>query len=380
MRSEKDGASVTVSTILPVIRPGDRWLAGVLTSAFNSIRGVDNRLTLPRARRAIVILVDGLGSENLKNHRAHARTLTGLAHTSVLSNFPSTTASSLATLATGADPGQTGMLGYAIRNPDTGLIVNQLSGLDDLDTDSWQPVPTVWESNADVASDIVSAERYRTSGLTRAILRGGNYVSANTYPERLARVEQFFQANEEGVIYVYIPELDQAAHSDGVASDRWVGRLEQLDGFVSEVMRILGPHDGLLLTADHGVLEVSNSKHRILPSNSALLDGVQTGGEPRFLHLYSERDSTELAEAWRAVEGGVAHIATRAEAITAGWFGEVAPQFLERIGDVLVTPRGVAVYYDERTATTQSMAMIGQHGGLSTTETHVPLVRAGVFS
>ena len=352
----------------------------MLTSAFNSIRGVDNRLTLPRARRAVVILVDGLGSENLKNHRAHARTLTGLAQTSVLSNFPSTTASSLATLATGADPGQTGMLGYAIRNPDTGLIVNQLSGLDDLDTDSWQPVPTVWESNADVASDIVSAERYRTSGLTRTILRGGNYVSANTYPERLVRVEQFFQANENGVIYVYIPELDQAAHSDGVASDRWVGRLEQLDGFVSEVMRILGPHDGLLLTADHGVLDVSNSKHRIVPSNSALLDGVQTGGEPRFLHLYSERDPTELAEAWRAVEGGVAHIATRAEAITAGWFGEVAPRFRERIGDVLVTPRGVAVYYDERTATTQSMAMIGQHGGLSTTETHVPLVRAGVFA
>jgi hypothetical protein len=368
-----------VSTTLPVIRSEDRWLAGVLTSAFESIRGVDNRLRLPRAHRAIVLLVDGLGSENLKSHRAHARTMSGLTQTAVLSNFPSTTASSLATLTTGADPGQTGMLGYAIRNPETGLLVNQLSGLDDLDTNAWQPVPTVWESNADVASDIVSAERYRSSGLTRAILRGGNYVSANTYAERMTRIQQFYQANSEGVIYVYIPELDQAAHSDGVASDRWVNRLEQLDGFVAEVLRVLGPHDGLLVTADHGVLDVPSTKQRLIPGDSRLLDGVQTGGEPRFLHLYSERDPVELAEAWRAVEGSVAHVATRAEAIAAGWFGVVSPQFLERIGDVLVSPRGVAVYYDERTATPQSMAMIGQHGGLSSTETHVPFVRAGVF-
>jgi hypothetical protein len=368
-----------VSTTLPVIRSEDRWLAGVLTSAFESIRGVDNRLGLPRARRAIVLLVDGLGSENLKAHRAYARTLSGLTQTAVLSNFPSTTASSLATLTTGADPGQTGMLGYAIRNPETGLLVNQLSGLDDLDTSAWQPVPTVWESNSDVASDIVSAERYRSSGLTRAILRGGNYVAANTYAERMERIQRFFQANSDGVIYVYIPELDQAAHSDGVASDRWVNRLEQLDGFVAEVLRVLGPHDGLLVTADHGVLDVPSTKHRLVPGDSVLLDDVQTGGEPRFLHLYSERDPVELAEAWRAAEGSVAHVATRAEAIAAGWFGAVATPFLERIGDVLVTPRGVAVYYDERTATPQSMAMVGQHGGLSTTETHVPLVRAGVF-
>ncbi len=380
MRSEKDGASVTMSTNLPVIASDDRWLAGVLTSAFASILGEPNRLELPRAARAVVLLVDGLGSENLTTHRAHARSLASLSQKSVLANFPTTTASSLATLTTGRSPGETGMVGYAIRNPASGAIVNQLSGLDDLDVSVWQPEPTVWERHPTVPSAIISAERYRTSGLTSAILRGGDYLAANTYADRLSVLQGFLATNSDGVAYIYVPELDQAAHQFGVASDQWVRRLEDLDGFVSDVTRLLGPKDGLLLTADHGVLDVPTVKHRIIPAEAELLRDVVTGGEPRFLHLYSDRPADELADAWRAVEGERAHIVTRSEAIAAGWFGTVKPEHVDRIGDVLVTPRGVAVYYDERTATTQSMAMVGQHGGLSRTETHVPLIRAGIFA
>ena len=356
----------------------------MLTSAFDSIHGVDNTLGLVPAQRVVVVLVDGLGAENLHTHRAHARTLTSLPKQVGIGNFPSTTASALATFATGADPGVTGMVGYAVRNPATGRIVNQLSGLDDLDPVEWQPVPTVWERQPEPngphgATLIVSAERYRHSGLTAAILRGAPYASAHNHAGRIEQISRFLHHTTTGVVYVYIPELDQAAHQFGVNSDQWVRRLEELDGFVADVLRELGPKDGFILTADHGVLDVPSVKHRIIPANSELLRDVVTGGEPRFLHLYSDRDPDELANAWREVEGDVAYIATRAEAIEAGWFGEMRPQHRDRIGDVLVTPKGLAVYYDERTATPQSMAMIGQHGGLSRTETHVPIVLGGVF-
>ena len=351
----------------------------MLTSAFATIRGENNSLGLPKANRSVVVLVDGLGAENLQVHRAHARTLTSLTSAPIFANFPSTTASSLATLCTGSSPGETGMVGYAIRNPRSGEIVNQLSGLDALDVDQWQPVPTVWEANPDIANAIISAERYATTGLTRAILRGGNYRSANTYEQRVACLHEFFRGHSSGVAYIYVPELDQAAHQFGVASDQWVRRLEDFDGFIADILRVLGPRDGLLVTADHGVLDVPSVKHRIVPASSELLDDVVTGGEPRFLHLYSSRNPDELASAWREAEGERAHVVTRTEGIAAGWFGAVNTEHLDRIGDVLVTPRGTAVYYDERTATTQSMAMIGQHGGLSRTETHVPLIRGGAF-
>lgn len=325
------------------------------------------------------MLADGLGSVNLTTRAAHARNIGALPRADVRSGFPTTTASALTTLMTGRSPGETGMVGYAIRDPHTGVILNQLSGLDVVDAESWQPVPTLWEQNADLAMAIVSSPRYRDSGLTRAILRGAPYVDAKTYDDRLGAIDEFFRTNREGVVYVYIAELDMAAHASGVTSDQWIRRLEEFDGFVADVLRRLLPTDGLIISADHGVIDVPTSRHHIVREGSGLLDAVDIGGEPRFLHLYTKDVATTL-ERWRETEGHRSHIATREEAISAGWFGRVEDFARERIGDVLVTPRGESVYYIEGIATAQSMAMIGQHGGLSRAETLVPIIRGGAFA
>lgn len=70
---------------------------------------------------------------------------------------------------------------------------------------------------------------------------------------------------------------------------------------------------------------------------------------------------------------------SRSEAIAAGWFGEVDPSVLPRVGDVLVAARSAIAYYDERTATPQSLAMVGQHGSFSPEERRVPLARWSAF-
>lgn len=363
---------------LPVIGPADRCLAEVLVSSFLSVRGEDNTLGLPPTRRAVVLLVDGLGSRNLSARAAHARHLGQLTRSDVSSGFPTTTASALSTLMTGVDPGQSGMVGYAVRDPASGRVVNQLSGLDALDVSVWQPLPTVWELNADIPAAIVSSPRYRDSGLTRAILRGAPYVSAKTNADRLGAIDDFFAQHRSGVVYVYIPELDMAAHASGVSSDQWVRRLEELDGFVADVVKRLQPRDGLLVTADHGVIDVPPHRHLLVPADSSLLDGVMVGGEPRFLHLYSDDVARTLA-VWTEAEGSRSHVVARDTAIEAGWFGNVADFARPRIGDVLVTPRNESVYYIDGMASTQARAMVGQHGGLSRAETMVPILRGGAF-
>jgi hypothetical protein len=350
----------------------------VLGSSFRSVRGESNGLGLPPARRTVVVLVDGLGSVNLSARAAHARNIGRLRRTDVTSGFPTTTASALSALMTGVDPGQSGMVGYAVRDPASGAIVNQLSGLDALDIAAWQPVPTLWELNADVPGAIVSSPRYRESGLTRAILRGAPYVSAKSNAERLGAIDEFFAENRSGVAYVYIPELDMAAHASGVSSDQWARRLEELDGFISDVSSRLNPRDGLLITADHGVIDVPTSRHLMIPADSELLHGVVVGGEPRFLHLYSDDPARTLA-LWTESEGSRSHVATRDQAIAAGWFGDVADFVRPRIGDILVTPRTESVYYIDGVASTQSLAMVGQHGGLSREETLVPILLGGAY-
>jgi hypothetical protein len=270
------------------------------------------------------------------------------------------------------------MVGYSIRDPESGELVNQLSGLDAVDVRAWQPCPTVWELNTDVPAAIISSPKYRDSGLTRAILRGAEYVPARNDEERIVAVADFLRENSSGVAYVYVPELDMTAHASGVGSDQWVRRLEELEGLVKDILRVIGPRDGFLLTADHGIIDVPASRHIDVPDS--LLEGTLIGGEPRFLHVYVDGDAESAFARWRELEGHRSHIVSRDDAIASGWFGEVADFARPRIGDILVTPMHDSVYYDPRTATPQSRAMVGQHGGLSKAEIQVPLVRGGQFA
>ncbi len=371
-----------MSVMLPALTAKDRSLAAVLQSCFRAVSGERNNLNLKPVRHAIIVLVDGLGETNLLARKAHARTLTAATGPSISAGFPTTTASMLTSLMTGVDPGVHGLVGYSVRNPATGLIVNQLSGLDSLHVESWQPVPTIWETESQIPSWVIASARYVHSGLTRATLRGAEYHAAQTYPERLDAVSRFLKTTPRGVAYVYVPELDMTAHASGVGSDQWIRRLEDLDGFVADLTTILGSKDGMVVTADHGVIDIAEHNRVIVPADSPLLQGVLTGGEPRCVHLYvddAERVG-DVVSLWHDAESSRAIIATRDVAIERGWFGEVSDEHYARIGDVIVLPKGERVYFDARVASASALSMVGHHGGMTPAEMVVPLKRFGAFA
>jgi predicted AlkP superfamily pyrophosphatase or phosphodiesterase len=71
--------------------------------------------------RELLFLIDGFGFDTLATYADAMPTMSrmfnhGVIHTS----FPSTTATSLATLTTGAMPGAHGMLGYTVQVPRSG--------------------------------------------------------------------------------------------------------------------------------------------------------------------------------------------------------------------------------------------------------------------
>src|SRR5690606_27058036 len=104
-------------------------------------------------------------------------------------------------------------------------------------------------------------------------------------------------------------------------------------------------------------------------------------GEHRMLHLHLQAPAaaTALAERWRTAEGSRAWVATRAEAIEAGWFGPVESAVLGRIGDVLVAARKAVAYYTTAQYATRAAVMVGQHGSWTDEESRVPLLRFGAY-
>ena len=367
---------------LPSARARRFTLADVLPNCLEALRGRRGVLGLQPVTHAVVLLADGLGMAALVARSGHARTLASRLGVDgpISSVFPTTTAAALATLTTGKLPGQHGLVGYSVLDPANDRVVNQLTGWDDdAMTADWQRLPTLFQT-ADatgLTSIAIGPARYAESGFTRAVLRGAEYRSGGSIADRLAGAQQAL-TGPPALIYVYVPELDTASHAHGLESPNWVAALEELDAAVGRFAPGLGATHGLLVTADHGVIDVPHEAQIVVAPE--LLEGVRhVAGEPRCLQLHLEtgESADEHAERWRMREGSRAWVATRSEAIEAGWFGEVAPEVLPRIGDVLVAARKRVAYYAD--SHDRGRKMIGQHGSLSPDELNIPLLRFGVF-
>ncbi len=339
----------------------------------------------------MVVLVDGLGAANLAARRGHARVLAGAygKRDVIRTVFPSTTAAAIATFATGAAPGEHGLVAYRTLVPGTDRLENQLNAWDHGGLpDGWQRRRPLFESARDAGLQpfAVGAPRYADSGFTRAVLRGAEYRPEATIEARFETALDLVTDVDRALVYLYIPELDQISHAHGWESDRWTAALEQVDAAVAAFTKRMPRGAGLLVTADHGVLDVPEHRHVHIDAHPGLVDGIRhVAGEPRCLGLFFEPDASSgeraaIVARWRESEGSRAWVLTRDEAIDAGLFGQVDDAVRPRIADLLVAARSSIAYYDTREPDRRAERMIGQHGSLTDEESRVPLLRFGAYA
>jgi hypothetical protein len=181
-------------------------------------------------------------------------------------------------------------------------------------------------------------------------------------------------------MYFYVNELDKAGHRYGCQSEQWEHQLEELDATVKRLNASLPAGTTVLLTADHGMLDVPEQQRIDYSADPSLIDGVRhTAGEPRMVHLYLEPgagtgERQRLLESWRARFGDRIWAFTREDAISAGLFGTVRPAVEPRIGDVMIAARDALALYDTRRVRPAAMEVVGQHGSLTRAEREVPLL------
>ncbi|MDQ4500863.1 alkaline phosphatase family protein [Sinomonas sp. ASV322] len=356
--------------------------------------GFDNALGLPAASRVCVVMVDGLGRSLLTQRAAHTPFLRaklqegqGGIPTTLDAAFPSTTASSLASFGTGLPPGQHGMVGYDVLAPHLDRVVNQLGGWDpDVDPDRWQPFPTIFERMAGtIPVATVSLPQFERSAMTRAALRGSRFIGAETLHARSTAAAQTMAATPRMLLYFYLNDLDKAGHLSGCGSRAWEEALEEVDSCVRRLDAQLPGGTLVLVTGDHGMVDIPEHRRIDFGAEADLIEGVRhTAGEPRMVHLHVEdpaRDGAvqRVIDRWRERFGSQAWVMTRKEAVEAGFFGDVREEVLPRIGDILVAVHGEIALYDGRRVRPTAFSMVGQHGSLTKAERLVPLVvfRAG---
>ena len=331
--------------------------------------------------RELLFLVDGLGADLLSTYAEFAPTLSRMVlHSPITTSFPTTTATSLATLTTGELPGAHGMMGYTVQVPRSGgRVLNSLKWDERVDPVIWQPVPTLFEraSAAGISTTHVAAKRYEDTGFTRAVFRGAHYKGANISTDLVSETVLALQKSPS-FVYLYVNDVDSAGHSDGVGSEKWIGALRYVDAIVEELVQKLPTGTRIWLTADHGMINVEEKL--ILGADNDLLTDISViAGEPRMRHLYlaadSEQAEKEVISRWESALGTKVEMYSRQSAISAGLFGgQVSRDAAERVGDVIAIAKENLILLDPARADKEG-SMVGHHGGNSLVESSVPLLR-----
>ncbi|MFE9449793.1 alkaline phosphatase family protein [Streptomyces sp. NPDC006739] len=342
---------------------------------------------LTPADRNCVFLIDGLGWEQLTSHPDEAPFLTSLLATSrggtgrpLTAGYPATTATSLASVGTGLPPGAHGLPGYTVRNPATGELMNQLRWQPWTDPRPWQPYPTVFQlaHEAGVHAAQVSSPTFQNTPLTKVALSGGTFLGRLSGEERMDLAAEQLAAADRSLVYTYYAELDGAGHRHGLASDHWRGQLMYVDRLVQRLAEQLPPRTALYVTADHGMVDVLfDEEHRIdFDADWELRAGVALlGGEGRARHVYALPGAEgDVLTCWREVLGEQFWVASRDEAIEAGWFGpHIDERVYARIGDVVAAAHDdVLLIASEREP--KESTMVGNHGSMTPAEQLVPLL------
>jgi hypothetical protein len=357
--------------------------AAALLSVDGAVDALGVTARVGDVRRVVVVLVDGMGWHLLPELAVDAPLLASVLAGDVgrldelACTFPSTTPTSLASLATGVAPGRHGILGFTVKLPETDRVLNHISWRDDPPASQWQPVPTWFERLrwAGVGARAVLPAAFLGSGLTEAVYRGAQFLAATNDDDYAQLVVDQLRAGP-GLVYAYTAALDTAAHLFGVGSPEWHAAGAYVDALLTRMVEALPPDAALLITADHGGLNVPESQRIDLDADSRLGAGVRVvAGDPRVRYLYTEPGAaSDVIAAWSELLNGRADVRSRDDAVAAGLFGSVLPDHLPRIGDVVVSCLGDTAVLASAHEPPEVAQLVGFHGAGDPVEMAIPLI------
>ena len=356
------------------------------------VGGWPNPLQLAPVGGACLLLVDGLGWELVRRNARHAPFLAGLLEkgSSITAPFPSSTAVSIASLGTGRTPGEHGFVGYTMALPGYDRPMNNLRWslhgagphVDLRETvvpEELQPRETAFQraEEGGVATFVVGPSEHRTSGLTRAALRGAQYRPVFSMGDLAGETIAALRGGGRRFVYAYHPDLDMTGHVRGVESHAWKLQLSLVDRLAVALAERLPKDTALFITGDHGMVDVPPERRVDFDAEPALRHGVRLlAGEPRARHVYARPGAAgEVLAAWRERLGDDAWVLSREEAVARGWFGpSVSEEAGSHIGDVIAAARGPVGVVQPSQASVEAL-LIGHHGSLTAEEQLVPLLR-----
>ncbi len=325
------------------------------------------------ARAVVLLVLDGLGWNQLTERQSVAPTLAAMAGGSITSVVPSTTATALTTISTGLTPAEHGIIGYRVWAG--GQVTNMLRWASPQGDRRAALPPSQLQPHRPFCGQripYVTSYELIGSGFSEAHLRGGDavgYRAASSLPVLIGSLVR----SGAPFVHAYYAGIDKIAHERGFG-DFYDAELRCADRLVADIVEAVGPETAVMITADHGQVEVGS---RILvPSDDVLRRTNFQSGEGRMRWFHARPGAAdELYSCLKDQFDQIGWVKRRDEVIDEQWFGPSVPSpVAARMGDVVVAAREPVSLDDP--ADSGPFELICRHGSLTADEMFVPLIAA----
>lgn len=343
----------------------------------------------PLGRRVVMLVIDGLGVEHLKQGLPDgflAKHCIG----NLTSVSPSATAAAIPTYLTGEPPAVHGFPGWFTWFEELSTIAAILpfatqAGFLPLAKSAMTPSilsgVEPFTARINVPSWIVSPKRIANSVFSKGFCGDATIFAFDDIDQLSKSVHKACKRmTDDGYVYAYWSDYDHTAHGYGVQSDQTQAHLEMLDVEIEKLSyKLKGMNIDLLISADHGFTDCPDHKQFVLnrdfPDLRAMLKMPLTG-EPRLATAHVKNKYFDnFVEIANNTLQGVASVVSSDTYVNAGMLGgrKLHTQLLNRMGDAVIMMHPNTVIFDPLPGE-QKPRLIGHHGGLSPEEMLVPLI------
>ena len=357
-----DYAGANVRGIIPALLGPEGWSSS-LPEWFPSV--------VADAEAVVLLVLDGLGWHQLQDHPGELPTLHAMSGGPIHTVAPTTTATALTSIATGLTPGEHGLIGYRIAVG--GDVLNVLRwAVDEQPVRRSRPPRELqpFEPFMGVAVPVISPAELQSSAFSEAHLRGsipaGWRAASSIGVEARERIE-----GGDRFVYAYYPGVDKIAHERGFGP-YYDAELRFADALVADILDELPSGTALVITADHGQVQVAD--RIIVPDPDLLATVTLQSGEGRFRWWHTRPEDVDALAKTAAEEyDDVAWVVTREQMLDEGWFGPVvAPPVQARLGDVALVAHQPVSFHEP--ADSGPFELVCRHGSMTPAEVDVPLL------
>jgi hypothetical protein len=353
----------------------DRCTTNIVGQLRNSLNGEAVQPWVPNdlhdVRRVVLLVIDGLGWQQLQQRMEMAPTLNGFSGSWITTAAPTTTPVCLTSIVTGARPAEHGIVSYRMSVEDAGILDAQKWMIDGVVRKDLVDPVAFQRAQPFGGADVPAVIRtlFLGSGFTDAMFHHGR-VMGYQFPSSIpTRVRQLLDDGEQ-FVYTYYDGIDITAHTEGLGNF-YDAELRYVDHLVQSMLAALPEDTALVITADHGHVEMTDGYVEL---DAAVIERCHlVSGDARFrwLHVAPEQHDDVLKRCIDLYDD-IAWVRTADEVIAEGWLGGVPDaRVRSRMGDIAIAVAAPLGLLDPTSRTT---LLASRHGSLTEAEVKVPFL------